>query len=307
MNPSEKINLILKFSELTQQELANRLGVTFAALNRWANGKALPRKGAQAKIDELYLEYSGEKQIPSTALEAKKAAVFQKQKKHKNAVKEIIVNPDIRDEFFLALTFNSNRIEGSTLSEGETASILFQNATLPDKSLIEQLEVKNHKAALEYLFNYIGSKKILDEKLILRLHAILMNAIRQDSGAYRSHPVRIVGANLPTANYMKVPILMKKLLSDIKKQKKDTFGHVARIHSDFEKIHPFSDGNGRVGRLLIHAMLLRANFPPAVISAKKRRLYITHLNKAQVKNDASLLESFICDATMDGYKILERK
>src|SRR3989338_10470275 len=99
MKIQEKLELILKLSGLTQQELAGRLGVTFAALNRWINAKAVPRPKAQEKIDELYKEYSGEKQIPETVIEAKKSLILKKQKDHPNVIKEILDNPDIRDQF----------------------------------------------------------------------------------------------------------------------------------------------------------------------------------------------------------------
>src|SRR3989344_541066 len=177
MTPKEKLQLILKLSGLTQAQLAARLGVTFVALNRWINDKATPRQKTQAKIDELYKEYSGEKQIPETALAAKKAIVFKKRKDHRSVLKEIIDNPDIRDQFYLSLTYHSNRIEGSTLSENETAAILFQNASLPHNTLTEQLEVKNHQAAIEYLFRHVIEKKTLDDGFILKLHGILMNAV----------------------------------------------------------------------------------------------------------------------------------
>lgn len=307
MKIQEKLKLILKFSGLSQQELAGHLGVTFAALNRWINGRAVPRPRAQEKIDELYKEYSGEKQIPETILGAKKAAVYQKQKTHTHVLKEIMDNPDIRDQFYLSLTYNSNRIEGSTLSENETAAILFQDAALPDKTLVEQLEAKNHQTTLEYLFSYLLEKKPLDEELILKLHSILMNAIRPDAGKYRGHRVRIMGTYIPTANYLKVPELIKELAKDINKKNNNIFKHIADIHSRFEKIHPFADGNGRIGRLLMHAMSLRENLTPVVILQEKRRLYTTHLNKAQMKDDLSLLEDFVCDAILEGYRILERK
>lgn len=307
MTIKEKLQIIQKLSGLTQAELAGRLGVTFAALNRWINSKAIPRPKAQEKIDELYKEYSGEKQIPKTLLEAKKNLVLSNQKTNKSILKKITGSPDILDQFYLSLTYHSNRIEGSSLSESETAAILFENAALPDKSLVEQLEAKNHQAALEFLFKYLSEKKPLNEELILKLHGILMNAISGDAGFYRNHGVRILGANVSTANYLKIPVLMPELVRDINRAKKDIIEHVSSIHARFEQIHPFSDGNGRIGRLLMHAMLLKADLPPAVILQEKRRFYNAYLNKAQLKSDSSLLEDFICDAVLEGYKILERK
>ncbi|MEK7500549.1 MAG: Fic family protein [Patescibacteria group bacterium] len=306
MSLKEKLKLIQKLSGLTQADLAGRLGVTFAALNRWVNGKAVPRPKARQKIDELYKEYSGEKQIPATVLEAKKRLILRKSKNHKNVLKEILGNPDIRDQFYLSLTYNSNRIEGSTLSEDETAAILFKNAALPNKSLVEHLEARNHQAALEYLFEYMAGKKSLDEKLILKLHGILMNAIQPDAGVYRNHGVRIMGTYVPTANYLKIPELMAQLVRDIKRKHGDAVAHIANIHSRFEQIHPFSDGNGRVGRLLMQAMALRLNLAPVVVLQEKKRLYVAYLNKAQMKDDHSLLEDFVCEAILEGYQILER-
>lgn len=307
MTTQEKLRLISKISGFNQAELARNLGVTFAALNRWINNRAIPRQKQLGKIDALYREYSGEKQIPKSVLEAKKHFIFKKQKAHKNALKEILDNPDISSQFYLSLTYNTNRIEGSSLSENETAAILFQNAALPNKSLIEQLEAKNHQTALEYLFRHLIGKKPIDEQLILKLHSILMNAIRQDAGYYRNHAVRIVGANVPTANYLKVPVLMKELSRDMNKKSRNIFARIADMHSRFEQIHPFSDGNGRVGRLLMHAMALKVNLAPVVVLNEKKRFYMTYLNKAQIKSDLSLLEDFICDAILEGYRILERK
>lgn len=306
MNIKEKLRFIQKLSGLAQAELAGRLGVTFAALNRWVNGRAIPRPKARERIDELYKEYSGEKQIPETVLEAKKKLVLRKSRGHKNILKEILDKSDVRDQFYLSLTYNSNRIEGSTLSEDETAAILFENAALSNKSLVEHLEVKNHQASLEYLFQHLTEKLPLNEKLILKLHGILMNAIQLDAGAYRNHGVRIVGTYVPTANYLKIPELMAKLVQDINHKHRDVIARIANIHSRFEKIHPFSDGNGRVGRLLMQAMALRLNLAPIVVLQEKKRLYAAYLNKAQMQDDHSLLEDFICDAILEGYRILER-
>jgi Fic family protein len=140
----------------------------------------------------------------------------------------------------------------------------------------------------------------------MRLHGILLNAIRSDAGGYRNHGVRITGSNIPTANYVKVPDLMKALMANVKEDAKDVVRHIASVHARFEAVHPFSDGNGRIGRLLMHAMALRENLPPAVILQENRRLYINYLNTAQTKDDLTLLEDFTCDAILAGYNIVER-
>ncbi len=270
MTPKQKLQIVLNLSGLTQAQLAVRLGVTFAALNRWMNERAVPRAKALAKIDELYKEYSGEKQIPESVVLAKQGIIRAKQKGHPHVLAEIIESPDIRDQFYLSLTYHSNRIEGSTLSENETAAIMFQNAALPDKSIIEQLEVKNHQAALAYLFEHLDKKRPLNEAFVLKLHGILMNAIRADAGGYRNHGVRIMGTHIATANSMKVPVLMGELIREVNRKTKNVAGHIAAIHARFEAIHPFADGNGRIGRLLMHAMALHENLSPLVIVQEKR-------------------------------------
>lgn len=306
MKVSQKLQIIQRLSGLSQEKLAARLGVSFATFNSWFNERSSPRKKACEKIDEFYAELTGEKVIPKTVLQAKKQIIEKKKKKYKNILKKIIKSPDIYDRFVLSLTYHTNRIEGSSLTESETAAILFQNIALPDKDLIEQLEVKNHQAALCYLFKYLTSSKEIDEDLILKLHSILMNGIREDAGMYRRHAVRIVGSSIPTANWIKIPKLMERLVDNVKIFPKDIVAHVAKIHSKFEKIHPFSDGNGRLGRLLIDAMLLVRGLPPAIIKQEKKQFYYSSLAKAQEKNDTSLLEDFICDAILEGFGIIKR-
>lgn len=299
--------MIQKILGLTQTKLAERFGVSFAAFNSWWTGKSEPRAKALVAIDELFLEVTGQKVIPVDELTAKKKSIEQKSSDHKNVVQEILNNPDIRDQFILKLTYHSNSIEGSTLTEPDTAAILFDNAALPDKSLTEQLEAKNHQTALNYLFNHILKGEKIDENLILKLYSILMNGIHPDAGAYRNHGVRITGVNLPTANHMSVRKLTGEVLARIAEKVKDIIGLSASVHAKFEQIHPFSDGNGRIGRLLMNAMLLKENIAPAIIRQEQKRLYYTYLYKAQTKDDSSQLEDFLCEAVMDGFTILERK
>jgi len=307
MTPRQKLEIIQKMLGLTQTKLAEKFGVSFAAFNSWWTGKSNPRPKAQAAIDELYLEVTGQKVIPADQLTAKKHVLDQKSGEHKSVIKEILANPDIRDQFILKLTYHSNSIEGSTLTEPDTAAVLFDDAALPDKSLTEQLEAKNHQTALNYLFDHIEKGEKIDESLILKLHSILMNGIRPDAGAYRNHGVRITGVNLPTANHMSVRKLILEVMDQVIKNTKYIVELSAAIHAEFEQIHPFSDGNGRIGRLLINAMLLQANLAPAIIRQEQKRLYYAYLYKAQTKEDLSQLEDFLCEAIMDGFAILERK
>ncbi|MCK9378956.1 MAG: Fic family protein [Candidatus Moranbacteria bacterium] len=307
MKIKDKLKIIQDISGLTQTEIAAKIGVSFVAFNSWWNEKYLPRKKQEEIIDELYKEYTGQKTIPETVLIAKKELILMESKKYKNVLSVILNNPDIYDQFLLALTYNSNKIEGSTLSEDETADIMFNNKSIPNKSIIEQLEVKNHQAALQFLFQYLEKKGKINEKLIFKLHGILMNGIRDDAGFYRRHGVRIVGSNVPTANFLKISSLMDDIAKNINKNPKDTVKHASFIHARFEQIHPFSDGNGRVGRLILTAMLLLKNLAPATIKQEEKRLYYACLRRAQLKEDFTQLEDFICDAIIISLDILKRK
>lgn len=307
MTLREKLAIIKKHLNLSQTQLADRLGVSFVAFNNWWTGKSLPRLKRLEIIDELFLEVTGQKIISLDRLKTKKVALQKRKALYRSVIKTILDNVDIRDEYVLNLTYNSNSIEGSTLTEKETAAVLFDNIALPDKTLIEQLEAKNHQTALLYMFKSIVERKKVDQEFILKLHGILMNGIRSDAGLYRNHAVRIVGVNLPTANYLKIPYLMNILVKEINRKKVDPIYHAAYIHSHFEKIHPFADGNGRVGRLIMNAMFLRQNFPPAIIRQQLKRLYYIYLYKAQTKEDYSQLEDFLCDGLENSFDVLERK
>ncbi|TRZ78408.1 Fic family protein [bacterium] len=307
MTIRQKLEIIQKTLGLTQTKIAEKFSVSFVAFNSWWTGKSIPRPKMQKAIDELFLEVTGQKIIPTDELIAKKQVLSKKSNQYKNIVSEILNNPDIRDQFVLKLTYHSNSIEGSTLTEADTAAVLFDNEAISNKSLTEQLEAKNHQTALNYLLDYIIKKGIINEKLVLKLHSILMNGIQSDAGLYRRHAVRIISVSLPTANYLKIPDLIPVLIKEASKKAKDIISLSAKTHSQFEKIHPFSDGNGRIGRLLLTAMLLKSNFAPAIIHQEQKRLYYNYLFKTQTKDDQSQLEDFFCDAVIDGFNILERR
>jgi len=303
----QKLEIIQKITGKSQAQIAETIGVSFVTLNSWINERSNPRKKLQNKIDEMYLEVTGQKIIPENIVNAKKELLKNKSLKYKNIINEILENPDIQNEVVLKLTYHTNKIEGSTLSEAETASIIFENISIPHKTIIEQLEAKNHQTATMHMFDFVSQNKKIDENFILKIHGMLMNGIISNAGSYRNHAVRIVGVNLPTANYISIPNLMSGLVAEINSKDKDIISLSSRVHGKFEQIHPFSDGNGRIGRILLCAMLLKNNYAPAIIKQEEKQLYYTYLNKSQMQDDHSQLEDFICESIFSGFDIIERK
>jgi Fic family protein len=301
------LHLLQDLTGKTQTELASDLGVTFAALNRWINGKAVPRPRARARLERLLADYVGSATLPADPLAGKKRALLARAKRGPPVLRFILARPDILDEFVLRLTYTSNRIEGSTLTEAETAAVIFDDAAVPRRALADQIAAKNHQAALHALFDYLSTRKSMTEEFLLRLHGILMNGLRDDAGRYRLHGVRIVGSNIPTANYLSVPRLMANLVKALSPAGQDVIRHAADIHAQFEKIHPFSDGNGRVGRLLLHAMLLRANLLPTIIRPERKRRYYAALNEAQRGGSTVGLEEVICDGMLEAQRSIGTK
>lgn len=305
MRTDEKLKIIQKLSRLTQSELAGELDVSFPILNSWINNKSAPRAKKLQKIDFLYEKHTGHKKPQLDRISAKKEIILRKAKSCKNIIKLIKERPDIYDQLVLSFTYNTNSIEGSTLTENETACILFEGMTIKNKNLVEHLEAKNHQSALNYLFSVIKKDYQIDEEFILKLHEILMNNIKSDAGIYRNHGIRIVSANVPTANYLKVPCRMEALVKAINATHQDVIIHIASVHSEFEQIHPFSDGNGRIGRLIMAAMLLRKNLPPAVVKKQNKMAYYKCLQASQLKQEHEELEDFLCDAILNGFEVLE--
>ena len=132
-----------------------------------------------------------------------------------------------------------------------------------------------------------------------------MNGIWPNAGQYRSHTVRIAGSNVPTANHLTIPELMKEFVKNLDKPDQNIFLHMAKTHAQFEQIHPFSDGNGRIGRLLMHLVALRHNLPPVLIKREKTYAYYSYLQRAQLKSEFIFLESLVCDALLESYALLE--
>ncbi|MBU0731346.1 Fic family protein [Patescibacteria group bacterium] len=190
---------------------------------------------------------------------------------------------NLQEEMIVDWTYNSNAIEGNTLSLGETRLVLEEGITIHGKPLKDHLEATNHKEALLYLFKIIKQKKKIDQNLIKKLHQIVVKGIEKEyAGIYRTGQVRILGADFIPPNYIKISKLIIELIKWYYTEAKKMYiiDQVAIFHHRFETIHPFFDGNGRTGRLLMNVKLMEKGYPPIIVANNERKKYLNALNKA---------------------------
>lgn len=193
------------------------------------------------------------------------------------------VTQRLQEEMIVEWTYNSNAIEDNTLDLGETRLVLEEGITIHGKPLKDHLEAINHKEALEYLFKIIKKKKKIDEDLIKKLHSIVVKDIEKEyAGIYRIGQVRILGAGFIPPNYVKIPNLINELLKWYYSEGEKLYilDQIAIFHHRFETIHPFFDGNGRTGRLLMNIKLMKRGYPPIIIANNERKKYLNTLSKA---------------------------
>lgn len=181
----------------------------------------------------------------------------------------------LRQEFLIEFTYNSNAIEGNTLTLQETALILNEGITIAEKPLKDHLEVIGQKNAYFYVEDLVKQKIPLSEKVIKDIHSIVLMDQPQDKGIYRRVPVRIMGAVHTPPQPWSVPIQMEELLADYEEMKKSMhpIERVALFHLRFEGIHPFIDGNGRTGRLLLNLELMKEGYPAINVKFADRQRY----------------------------------
>lgn len=188
----------------------------------------------------------------------------------------------IKENYIIKNTYNSNAIEGNTLTEMETRVILETGITVAKKTLREHLEVKNHAEALLYIEDL--KNEILTEYDIKSIHSIILDGIdRLNAGKYRSVDVRIGGATHEVTPAQLVPQEMTDLLAWYSSEK-PTINRIIEFTCKFINIHPFIDGNGRTSRLLTNLELLKLGFPPITILTLDRLEYYQALDKSYYKD-----------------------
>jgi len=198
----------------------------------------------------------------------------------------------IQEALTVEWTYNSNSIEGNTLSLRETQMVLQEGITIKGKSLREHFEAKNHERAVNYLYKLIETNEEFSFKEVLSLHALVMNSIEEEfAGRIRNGGVRISGANFVPPNALKVSGLVDELMLFVKKNplNLNTLELATVFHHRFVWIHPFFDGNGRTVRLVMNLLLMKAGFPPAIILTIDRKKYYTALNSANKGNYSKLM------------------
>lgn len=194
----------------------------------------------------------------------------------------------LNEEFLVEFTYNSNAIEGNTLTLRETDMVL-RGLTIDQKSFKEHMEVIGHKEAFDYVRELVSENAPISEKIIKDIHYFVLADKKDDRGVYRRVPVRIMGAaHEPVQPYLIVP-KMEELLERYKSSEEDIVTKMARFHIEFEGIHPFIDGNGRTGRLLVNLELMKAGFPPIDIKFTDRLKYYQAFDEYYVNDNISAM------------------
>ena len=200
---------------------------------------------------------------------------------------------NINYEYFLDLsvrmTYHSNAIEGNTLTLNETATIILDSTIPGSKSVREVFEVLNHKKAIDYIISELENEKKLDIYMIKNINTEILDRLNDNAGNLKNSSNAIIGANFETSTPSQVPILTKNWIENLNyrlelcKNTDEKLLEILNSHVEFERIHPFSDGNGRTGRLIMLYLCFQENISPFVIEKNDRALYMNYLREQNVE------------------------
>lgn len=190
----------------------------------------------------------------------------------------------LNEDFGIEFTYNSNAIEGSTLTLRETDLVL-KGMTIDKKPLEEHMAAINHKEAFDYIRELVTAKEVLSTYLIKQTHYLVLANKKDDRGVFRKIPVRILGAKHDVCDPMFIEEELNKLLNDYNNSDDFILNKIVWFHIKFEAIHPFIDGNGRTGRLLINLELMKHGYPPVDIKYTDRQKYYKAFDEYHDKNN----------------------
>jgi len=214
----------------------------------------------------------------------------------------------LKEQFEIEMTYNSNAIEGNSLTLKETYLVINEGLTIKGKPLKDHIEAKSHKEALNYLYSLVekGKHNTISENFIRSLNQIVMRDIdREWAGKYRNSGVIIGGADHTPPDALEIPNLMRNLIGWIKNNQKKLHPAelASRLHHKLVYIHPFFDGNGRTSRLAMNIILMQSGFPLVIVLKNDRKKYYQTLSQADKENYAPFV-NFIgraVERTLDIY------
>ena len=203
----------------------------------------------------------------------------------------VLSHQEYLEDLITRSTYHSNAIEGSTLTYAETYAILYNDNSfkIEGKEPREIYEAINHKKALELVFKNLHENEKFDERFIKTINETINRDIKNTEG-YRAVQVFIQGSEHIPPEPEKVPNLMIYYIYNYNHDEQDIFEKIAKYNNEFEKIHPFEDGNGRTGRLLLNYELLKNNLPPVVIAKEDRVKYFEFLRNNDITGLAEWLK-----------------
>lgn len=274
----KKLFLIMEEREISKEKLKNETGISSATLAKLSKNEDVSMATVQSICEYLDCQpgaiLSYEKNIDENS------ALFRLREEM-----EMKLKGGLYHQTQIRFAYNSNHIEGSRLTEDQTRSI-YETHTIGDieghEKVDDIIETINHFRCFDYILSV--ADKELSEEIIKKVHYILKS-----------------GTMVETTPPPKVPTEIKKLLTDYREMSNITFEDIIDFHYRFEKIHPFQDGNGRVGRLIMFKECLKNNIPPFVIEDSAKDYYRRGLNE-YVSEKGYLTET--CRLSQDNYKKL---
>jgi Fic family protein len=198
---------------------------------------------------------------------------------------------ELKQQYDVKFTYNSNAIEGNTLTQSETALVLEKGITIGGKTLREHLEVVGHKDAIDYIETLAQQESRIGEWEIRQIHFLILRAIApSEAGQYRTLDVKASGTNYVYPPHYLLSELMLQFASWLDSSEAKTLHpleYATEAHLRFVSIHPFLDGNGRTARLLTNLLLLRAGYPIVILLSQIRKAYIDAIADRQQNNPNS--------------------
>ncbi len=295
LTDQEKVRLILEETRMTRSKFASLLGVNYLTVYRWLEKGIRPRAKESREIDALFKETIDLRETVKRVCRV-----------GKDPIQLLRGNKNLLDRFILRMTFHSNAIEGSRMSLQDTENVI-GGKVVAGKELFEMMETVNHKNAVVFMMERVKRGFRMDEAYLFKLHEIVMyNFPVKLPGRYRTGYVNLTNTDVVVPNAQLVPVKMGQWLKEVNDYGTDPIGKIAQDHYRFEAIHPFFDGNGRVGRLLMATQLLSRGYPAAIIELEDQMKYYTALGKAD-HGDLKYMVQTICEAVIKGRRFLDDK